>query len=326
MKKQLLILISFLLPSALFAQQNLVPNPSFEDTVYCPFQTNQINATAFWLNFGNSPDYFHACGQNGLNVPNAFTGFQYANSGQGMAGIATYVWEQSPGWPHFREYIGVELKEPLIIGEKYFISFFTNFSGYLPNWQKIAANKIGLKFSTVPYSEQNPPALTNSAHLFTNDILKDTVAWVKISGSFIADSAYNYLIVGNFFDENNTDTLIFGGPPFGGSGSYYYIDDVCVSTDSIYNETWTSIEKVNKPKSATFYPNPSNGKLKVKSGYLIEKIEVFNSIGQLVYLNQPGEITEQEINLNHLPSGSYIIRISNSIETITNKLILNNQL
>ncbi len=52
------------------AQTNLVPNPSFEDTLYCPNVTNQIDAAMGWLNFGNTPDYFNACAPISLNVPN----------------------------------------------------------------------------------------------------------------------------------------------------------------------------------------------------------------------------------------------------------------
>jgi hypothetical protein len=152
----LICLLSF--PFYLKSQVNLVPNPSFEDTAYCPMLTDQVNASLFWQNYGNSPDYFNSCSP-AMNVPNAQTGFQYAHSGNAMMGLVTYVWPSSPGWPSYREYIGTQLLSPLVVGQKYYLSFYINFAGYLNGWQKIGADKLGLKFSTVAFSETAPPPL-----------------------------------------------------------------------------------------------------------------------------------------------------------------------
>jgi hypothetical protein len=320
MKKLLPVLICLLLPSVLFAQQNLVPNPSFEERDGCPQGYPDLDGVVKeWSSFRITPDYFNSC-SSVCGFDNQW-GYQEPHSGEAYAGFGTYHQQL----PEAKEHIGVKLIQSLTIGTKYYLTFYVS-SGYTSLQVNIATNKIGALVTTYPYNDPDGILpLPNTSTVYTNSIFSDTVGWTKISGSFIADSAYQYLVIGCFFDDNNIDTLHFPYqvvPQF----SYYYLDDVCLSTDSIYAATWTSIETIKKPKSATFYPNPSRGKLIVKSDYLIEKIEVFNSIGQLVYLNQPGEITEHEINLNHLPSGSYIIRISNSIETITNKLILNNQL
>ncbi|MEO5569521.1 MAG: hypothetical protein ABIT08_07925 [Bacteroidia bacterium] len=54
-----LILIAMLSTSA--KSQNLVPNPSFEDTVHCPDHGGNIDQATGWINCGITPDYYNAC-------------------------------------------------------------------------------------------------------------------------------------------------------------------------------------------------------------------------------------------------------------------------
>src|SRR5690606_13972727 len=68
------------------------------------------------------------------------------------------------------------------------------------------------------------------AHVHSNVILSDTANWTLISGSFTADSAYHYLVIGNFFEDLLTDTLNMDSGP--AAGAYYYVDSVSVSPES----------------------------------------------------------------------------------------------
>ncbi len=255
MKLLKVFLLLLLFSPLVRAQLNLVPNPSFEDTVYCPFGTNQFDACANWLNFGNSPDYFNACTYLGL--PNSVFGFQYAHSGNAYAGAAFYRGPNTPNSPNYREPIGIELLSNLIIGQKYFVSFFVVNAAI--NNGSIACNKQGINFYTVPFDSCCAPPLINTAKFYSDSILTDTINWTKINGSFIADSAYKYLSISNFFDDNNTDTLITS--PFSiPYHAYYYIDDVCVTTDSLFNDTWTGLNQLEgKTDIIDIFPNPSNG-------------------------------------------------------------------
>ena len=195
MKNLLLVLLLFILSLSSQAQQNLVPNPSFEDTVYCPFGTNQMDACANWMNFGNSPDYFNACtGPSFYGLPDNYGfGYQYAHTGNAMAGAIMYYKPNSSVPNNYREFIGIQLSSPLVVGQKYFYSFYTNFSAQFQN--SIACNKMGLNFTNVQYDELNWPPLINNSHLFSDSILMDSLLWVRLSGSFFADSAYQYFII-----------------------------------------------------------------------------------------------------------------------------------
>lgn len=289
--------------------QNLVPNPSFEDTLYCPNYVGNVSAMTSWKSFGNSVDSYNACSQP-MNVPNSQFGFQYAHTGDGMIGIITYVWQLAPGWPNYREYAGATLINTMIIGQKYYISFYMNCAGYLPGWQMIGANKMGLRFSTIEYDSLTPPLPNNFAHLFTDSILTDTVQWLKVSGSFIADSAYSHIIMGSFFDATNTDTIIFGGAPFGGSYAYYYIDDVCVSTDSLYCNSVVGIESTGPISFVKIFPIPFADQisLQVQNNDLTTVI-IYDLYGKAVLKSE--FINTTIIDTQDLTKGFYIYELKN---------------
>lgn len=174
--------------------QNLVPNPSFEDTVACPTTYGQIDKAVAWSSYNPSPDYFHCCSGN----PNNFGfGFQYAHTGKAHGGGV-----QFNGWSsNNREILGSQLIEPLIIGQNYYISFWVN----LGDWSSCAINNVGILFIKDLYYPITPK---NISHLYSSQIISDTVNWIKISGSFIPDSSYKYILIGNFFDDENTDTML----------------------------------------------------------------------------------------------------------------------
>ncbi len=66
------ILFFLLLPLSSFSQ-NLVPNPSFEDTVMCPSGSGLVEYCANWKIFRDSPDYFQECASlSTLSVPYNF--------------------------------------------------------------------------------------------------------------------------------------------------------------------------------------------------------------------------------------------------------------
>lgn len=291
------------------AQINLVPNPSLEDTVFCPWAENQMPYS--WLCFGASPDYYNGC-SSALNVPNTPTGFHPAHSGVGMIGVFTYVDSTNASWPNYREFVGVPLTTPLTIGQKYYLSYYLSYARVYPvGWNGIGTDKLGMKFSTIPYAETTPPLLSNSATLYTDSIYTDTTQWVKISGSFIADSTYSYVMLGNFFNDFNTDTLYFGGPPYWASSSYYFIDDICVSTDSAYNSTWTGLSE-SKPTTEQFVvsPNPATDVVNILfSNNDNEEVVLTNLYGEVISTNKINNNISLRLNISSLPSGIYILTV-----------------
>jgi gliding motility-associated-like protein len=91
-----------------------------------------------------------------------------------------------------------------------------------------------------------------------------------VTGAFVADSAYEYVCIGNFFDDMNTDTISLTPTS---QFAYYYIDGINVS------EVDLSVPNV-------FTPNGDgiNDLLKIDArGFSELNCKIFNKWGTRVY-------------------------------------------
>ena len=317
MKK--LILLFFVSSSLLVkAQINLVPNPSFEDTVNCPYQSGDIAKAAGWLTLCGSPDYFKSCNQYDWGVPANIFGYQMAASGNAYAGFITYY----TGGINDREFPACTLSSPLSIGTKYYVSFKVALSlENIANPTNCASNKIGVMFATNPYICD--ALINNNPPVYTDSIVTDSTNWTRIKGSFIADSAYTYLVVGNFFDDTNTDTVKFFNS-WWDDFAYYYLDDVCVGTDSAYVYGYDGVTGISQNRAnpmVSFYPNPVKDFLFVQtSSNQAVNVSIDNLLGeQLMNINEASSKVFP-IDLSNIPSGMFIINFKTSNQSSSYKL------
>ncbi len=319
MKKFLFILI--IICSSRLQGQNLVPNPSFEEYTNCPYQVGHFNGfVKNWTSFSESPDYFNICSDTTyLTVPYTHGGYQYPATGNAFCGVFTL----SCGDFRYREAIGCHLIAPLKIGTEYFCSFKVCF-GYAGSLSPsyIASNGIGIKFSTKPYIiyTNHPIQIDNKPHIYSKEIITDTLNWTEISGSFIADSAYKYLVIANFFDIDHTDTLHLGSF---NCHSYYFVDDVCVSGRGGCN--FNNIDKLNNSEFSIF-PNPANKQINIKSPKNITSIEIYNLLGAIYYSSAKMVKKNDEIfsiNCSQFPKGIYFIKLNYENTYKINKIIIN---
>ena len=123
-----------------------------------------------------------------------------------------------------------------------------------------ASPKTRVSQSAGPPTRSRHP-LTES--FFNDSIITDTLNWTLTHGSFIADSAYNYIVIGNFFDDNHTDTIKMGTGFF--DDAYYYIDDICVSTDSLSCPGFVGINESAGGVKLILSPNPFSDKINITS-------------------------------------------------------------
>ena len=146
--------------------------------------------------------------------------------------------------------------------------------------------------------------------------------WTKISGSFIADSAYSYVMLGNFFDDNHTDTLNLQQFPY---AAYYFFDDICVSTDSLFNETWTGIENLDHAagNNISIFPNPVNDILTVGNlpkGLIY--IKIIDVLGKNYFTKEAKfDKIDYKVDLSFLNSGIYIITFFCNSRIYSKKII-----
>lgn len=226
------------------AQTNLVPNPSFEDTVgICWSQmgiTNSGSSVKYWYTCynGSSPDYYNTCA-NSITYPSVCTvpyssrSYQNPMTGAAYIGLFEYgVLNAQDSSILDVEHLAVKLNQTLKANICYYGEMYVN----LANISEVTINQISMLFS------QN--TFTTSMGTFTNTIqpqiqwdttqcFTDTLNWVKISGTFIAQGGEQYLTIGNFRDGTHLKKQSVASnfvPGFGGWPNrffaYYLIDDV----------------------------------------------------------------------------------------------------
>lgn len=156
--KKTFTLILFLLSQFSIAQINLVPNPSFEDTVACPDAGGQFGNAADWHVAENTPDYFNRCCLLPIfSVPDNTFSTRDAASGNAYCGFYTYSTVA-----FYREKISVELIQPLIIGTKYYVSAkISSVKTIINQLSNCATNKLSFRFSKSLYNLNYLPPTDN---------------------------------------------------------------------------------------------------------------------------------------------------------------------
>lgn len=313
--------LSFLLVHGYLSGQNMVPNPSFEQYDTCPQFGNQIQLATGWENFSSSittPDYYNSCAPpTSMGVPKSYGCYQIERRNcNAYAAIITF----SSTFSNYREHIGIQLNQPLTIGQKYFITFYAVLGemSVAGNNESMPSNNIGIRLSTVPYDINNPVPIDNFAHINNSTILIDSINWTKISGSIIADSVYNYLIMGNFFDAVSTDTINYNCTTCTNSFSYYFVDDVCISPDSsLCNGGLDSLPCVTSVNNLSFeseinvFPNPFNENITIAFSNFMEKdIIVYNIFGERVLFLKSNNLKTISLSLASLPEGIYFLKVN----------------
>lgn len=323
------LLFFFSLCCSFCMAQNLVPNPSFEDTLECPDFPGQVWRAEGWYAVENTPDYFHSCCNEThpvCGVPDNDWGGRYAATGIAYCGIWAYIAYPSPD---YSEKIGIRLLTPLEKGIRYYVamkvSSVSNLHGQVANG---AINKLGMFFST--YKIDNLPPNNNYSQFYSDSIITDTIGWTIIKGSFIADSAYEYLTIGNFFDNEHTDTIRYweipGNPGNKQVAAYYFIDDVCVSKDSIscVGEYTGIAVRENRKKELTVYPNPANNHLSIETEIeTLGFLEFFASDGQILLRQKiPKGSYSFNQDISQIENGIYFLKLVTENQILTQKIII----
>lgn len=261
---------------------------------------------AGWTSYGGSPDYMNPCSPqpSAVSVPSNWGGYQQPSNGNSYCALLTYhSFSQNA-----REFVGGNLLSPLVVGTKYFVSFKVALSINTGLGSVCASNNIGAMFSTASYAttNYNYGLITNNPTIHINSMVIDTTDWTIVSGSFIADSAYQHIIIGNFYSDGLTDTLQFGTNSLG--DAYYYLDEVCVSTDSLGCDIQTRIQTDSQYKGIIFFPNPFANKLILEIATNEHmRISFYNNLGQQI-LRQT-IVNSVTINTEQLAKGIYFYEL-----------------
>lgn len=209
------------------AQQNLVNNPSFEDKIQCPNNADQVERCANWRSYAvnSTPDYYNSCHSGNYGVPNNTNGNQPAASGNAYCGVLAH---HQLTTTHF-EYIAGTMT-PLVPGNTYEVSISVNLS----NNSSYTTDNIGVLLYDAGVDTITTSTILPTPQIYYDSygLITDKQNWVRLKKTFIADSAYDNIIIGAFSNSNNS--YGFNKINNNGFAAYYYIDSVVVKlTDYI---------------------------------------------------------------------------------------------
>jgi gliding motility-associated-like protein len=226
------------------AQGELVPNGDFESYSLCPvsFSCIEFNTNTYvdnWLRPSEgSSDFFHSCASvpSLVSIPtNYFFYHQPAHSGEAYGGFYVYY----EGF-EYREYLQVQLTEPMVAGQCYYVEYYTAPTETEDLFGGAAAiDRMGLHLGVErevmdDFSDYGPldvvPQIVTPEDVF----LTDTMNWIKVSGVFVAEGGEEWITIGNFFDDEETNIYEFLGE-VSTAISYYAVDDVSITTLSGLN-------------------------------------------------------------------------------------------
>ena len=213
------------------AQYNLVPNPSFEDYTACPSGGGQLPLAFPWTGPTiDDSDYLNSCATHPtFSVPtqsfnSIIYNYQVAKTGVGYIDMYVYNWAGA----NYREYAQIQLLDTLQIGQCYYVEFFVNRANSAYGG-KYATNNLGCLFNdTALTTTGNGDALDIPANIlkFGNPIITDTLNWVEVSGIYTSNGNERFIVLGNFANDFNTDTLDMMDGTY--PGAIYFFDDVSV--------------------------------------------------------------------------------------------------
>jgi hypothetical protein len=320
--KQLLFIL-LLLP--VFAKgQNIVPNPTFYTYWSCPPSQSQINLCKYWYNVTSvTPDYWNACNTNPYtSCPSNFAGYQSAPD-SAMTGVFTYAPRANA-----REYFGTDIPA-LTIGETYQVTVKVS----LADSVEYASDGLGVFF----YVDAKPDTTLDTLIVVTPQIdytsygvISDKVNWTILTASFVADSAYTHLVIGNF--KSDTNISLVHTPTYWSAyanASYYYFDSVSVEkviaikpTDTItviispgtIDSVTGTIDSIKTTQTTILeqdleelYPNPVTDELVINtSRRAYQSFTITNSIRQ-VMMQKSITSSTTAVNTKSLPKGVYMI-------------------
>lgn len=214
------------------AQQNLLADGSFEQSLDCPhdYGSIRLGILRHWRASPAdcTPDYFHECSKKDFSIKNNVCGGLQPHHGHAYAGIIIRTGEgKNPTDLYYKEAIQTQLTEPLQPNARYILRFYVARAEY----SNYAAGNIGALLT--PYPVEINSTTDYPAQIKHPEIITST-QWVKIEDTLIAKGGEQYLTIGEFERYEKRQLLQLHTPEkykktFPYPRAYYFIDDISLT-------------------------------------------------------------------------------------------------
>jgi hypothetical protein len=279
--KKIYTLACFAFTSVVVNAQNIVPNPGFEVQDTCP-AVSEIFLAPPWVSATlGTPDLFNST---------CSTQNSAARTGIGSSGVYAYS-----SFPNTREYMIAPLTSPMIAGTTYYVSFWVKRSNF-----RYAIDQFGAYFSTSNINQNTTGVLAYTPQVQnpTGNYLSSSTNWMNIAGSFVASGGESYIVLGNFSNDANSDTLVANAAS-SSAVAYYKIDDISVTASAVGMEENLVAGQVN------VYPSPAADLINVQANGA-ESVVLFDAMGRQV----------QNISVENLNSGAFVLNVAECSEGV----------
>jgi hypothetical protein len=311
-----LILVACL-SSGSMQSQNLVPNYSFETVVNCEtgilLPGSTISDAEGWVSPNQaSADHFNQCHTTfslNLGEPVNFMGIQDPLTGESYAGVIT--WEDTALTSNYREYIQIQLSEPLEQDVEYSIGFHCS----LAEEATFASDGLGMYLSVDQVTEPSQYIMDYDPQLVA-DVVTGEANWVQVSGSFTASGGESYVTLGSFTDDASTTLEETPGGFF--VRSYYYVDDVYViDSTMVVGLDDKVLDQLD------VYPNPANDEITIALESSQQNVAIrISDLTGTEWLTQTSLVgPSAQIDISQLPAGIYFVEIRTQTEREVRRIV-----
>lgn len=280
--------------------QNLVPNPSFEDTVNCgiPAQCSLVYAE-HWYNpqTATTPDLWNCdspINDCGFHAPEPVNGAPFAAGGVRFAGML--LWN-GPG-TESTDYLMTHLVPGMQTGVDYEVSVAYSWAeGY-----RFAVDHIGIWFGPDSVQYTNPGHIPLVPTLELRDpnsaYLQDGMNWVTLVDTIQATQEASWMIIGNFRAAADINGSVTNANSFV-QAAYYFIDQVSVRrlNKTAVEEQAHMVVVVNDQLALLGF-NGTNDLL----------LRIFDGAGRIVYERSAAPNTTGMV-LPQLAAGLYTVQV-----------------
>ncbi len=220
-------LFCFVISFNFYGQVNFVSNPSFEILYDC-MPPNYIPKAKYWNCLDSIKPFNVGMNYNTCypNVPNTSVGYQWPKTGGGFIRTTFYCTSVTCTYTNSRTYPKNRMISNLIAGKTYCVKMNVNLQNTSPfaiDALQILLADVSIdtiKYVNIPLTYLSPQ-ITN-----TLGIINDTLSWIEVSNTFVANGTEKYLVLGNFKTDAATTTSATGVSS--GVWSEYMVDDVSV--------------------------------------------------------------------------------------------------